>query len=323
MATPTNTHSWQPTLSVETAKVKQRLLKNIRLFFEAREVLEVETPILSCATIPDPFIEKFRVSQTAHHKILYLQPSPELPMKRLLCAGFGSIFQICKAFRGNEKGRHHNSEFTLLEWYRLGFDYQQLMLEVEQLIQLLIPSIKSTCKMTYQNIFKAFTGIDPLTANVSNLQQYTSEIIGLPIGLNNDKNSWLNLIMSQCIEPKFDKDKLYFIYDFPASQASLAKIKKHTPVAERFEVYLNGIELANGFTELQDAHEQQQRFKQEQAIYEQNFGYQPDIDQHFLDALQTGLPSCAGVALGIDRLLMILTHATHIRQVLSFPTEYA
>lgn len=296
---------------------------NIRKFFSAKNVLEVETPILSNTTIPDPHIASLKTS--LFDQTFYLQTSPEFHMKRLLAAGSGSIFQIGKAFRADELGRQHNPEFTMLEWYRIGFNAEQLMDEIDELLQYLIDA-KPAQSYSYQQIFLSALEIDPLTATAPDLRNICDKQNIVIQGLDlNDKDGWLNLLMSHCIEPKLNEYKQpYFIFDFPISQAALAKQSKaDSRVAERFEVYLHGMELANGFHELTDAVEQRQRFEN-YLLQRKKLGLEPiPMPENFLAALEHGLPECAGVALGIDRLLMIAAESASIQHMLAFAVDKA
>lgn len=296
------------------------LLANIRAFFASKNVIEVETPLLCPTTITAPYLHSFTTQYTNGNinKILYLQTSPEFAMKKLLAAGSGDIYQICKAFRNEEYGRWHNPEFTILEWYRVGFDHHQLMDEMNQLLKLTLQTDDAE-KISYEQVFLAYLQINPHTASATDLKQCAIKH-GLPkaSGIDeNDKDVWLQLLLSHCIEPNLGKDKPTFIYDYPASQAALAKLRKTNmiTVAERFEIYFNGIELANGFHELTDADEQRQRFLDDnKKRRELNLSEIP-LDEELLAALPN-IPNCAGVALGIDRLLMLLTDAKSLQDIL-------
>ena len=293
-------------------------------------MLEVETPACSSHTTTDPAIESFQLTYSGPGfptpQPLYLQTSPEFPMKRLLAAGSGAIYQICKAFRDGESGRRHNPEFTLLEWYRPDFNHHQLMDDVATLVNNLLAEPRAVEQLSYRETFKCHLDIDPHIATVTQLQQCArqhgivdAQRLNLP-----SKDGWLDLLFSHCIEPQLGQDCLSFVVDYPASQASLAKISSGTPpLAERFELYMEGMELANGFHELTDAGEQRQRFLQD--LEQRAMQGQPAVpmDQNLLAAMDARLPDCAGVALGIDRLLMQITQATHIDQVLTFPITRA
>jgi len=241
-------------------------------------------------------------------------------MKRLLVEGSGSIYQICNVFREGEAGRFHNPEFSILEWYRLDYDYQQLMDDVAALISNVSEKSPDVVKISYQDAFKSL-GINPHAATENQLADFT-EKQGISMqGLGSmSRDDWLNLLMSHVIEPGFDKEKLTFVFDYPASQASLAKVRKDKyPVAERFELYWGGVELANGFTELQDADEQRWRFNHDNQRRLKAGLEEVPVDEKFLEALAQGLPDCSGVALGLDRLLMVVSGAASIDQMMSFP----
>ncbi len=247
-------------------------------------------------------------------------------MKRLLAAGSGAIYQICKVFRNGELGRQHNPEFTLLEWYRPGFNHHQLMEDVAALINSVLPETREIEYLSYLEIFNQHLSINPHQATQTELQQCAkqhgiadAERLNLPT-----KDAWLDLLLTHRIESQLGRNRLSFVYDYPASQASLAKIRPGSPpLAERFELYMEGMELANGFHELTQANEQQQRFNQDLKQRENQGQAIVPMDKNLLAAINSGLPDCAGVALGIDRLLMQITQATDIDQTLSFPTSSA
>lgn len=316
--------SWHPSATLEALRLRADILATIRQFFAKRQVLEVETPLLCQTSVTDPFIHSLPVfpSLTKTHPY-FLQTSPEYAMKRLLAAGSGAIYQICKAFRQEELGRFHNPEFSLLEWYRPGFNHYQLMDEVDELLQIIL-KVKSAEKISYESLFQTKCHINPHTISLEKLKacckQYSIYFENNDNDNDNDnKDTWLNLLLSHYIEPTLGEDRPCFIYDFPPSQAALAKIQQ-TPIprAARFEVYFRGIELANGFYELQDAKEQRSRFIKNNQDREQ-LGHTPmSIDELFLAALEAGLPDCSGVALGIDRLMMLAAKTNHIADILSF-----
>ena len=275
--------------------------------------MEVETPLMCSASVTDPHILSIEVKPN-----YFLQTSPEYAMKRLLAAGSGCIYQITKAFRQDEAGHFHNPEFTMLEWYRVGFDHHALMHEMDALLQFTLNTLPAE-KKSYSELFHAHLQLDPHQASLQELRaaavnnnvQVETEI--------NDRDTWLQLLMSHCIEPLLGKERPCFVYDFPASQAALARIQPgNPPVAARFEVYVQGIELANGFHELQDAQEQRARFEKNLEARKQLGQPHMPIDEFFLSALAHGLPDCAGVALGIDRLAMLAVGTQRISDVLSF-----
>lgn len=320
---------WQPSATVEKLKARAELLNVVRQFFYDRDVLEVETPLMSNGTVTDVHLDAFATEFPHHHsgetKTLYLQTSPEFAMKRLLCAGSGSIFQICKSFRNEAAGRFHNPEFTMLEWYRVGFNDQELIDEIDELIQLTL-SVEPAVRMSYQQAFITLLNLDPLSASFEELRALV---------LSHSKDQWLleekdpdvllQWLFSMYVEPKLGSETTpCFVYDFPASQASLAKLNQQDPrVAHRFELYFRGVELANGFYELQDAQEQEKRFlKDNQQRVELGLPEKP-IDKLFLASLEQGLPDCSGVALGIDRLFMLQQELPHIEQAISFKVDKA
>jgi len=315
--------NWQPSASFEVTQQRARMLQKLRAFFSARDILEVDTPILSQAGSTDLHIDSFQVSVPDLNWQGYLQTSPEFPMKRLLAAGSGSIYQVCKVFRRGEQGSQHNQEFTILEWYRLDIDHHQLMKEVDELVRELLSGriqLEATQAFGYQQIFEQQLNVNPHTASVEQLKAAALKN-NCPevIGIGDNKDAWLDILMTHVIEPALPKNCPVFVYDFPVSQASLARIRDN--VAERFELYINGLELANGFHELTDANEQQQRFEEDNQHRQQQGKEQVAIDENLLAALKEGLPDCSGVALGVDRLLMLATGVERIEQVLSFSFE--
>jgi lysyl-tRNA synthetase class 2 len=305
------------------------LLAEVRSFFSEAGVMEVETPICSHFGVTDPAIESLRTRyngpSAAHGVPLYLQTSPEFPMKRLLAAGSGPIYQICRVFRDGELGSRHSPEFTLLEWYRPGFDHQMLMDEVTGLVTRLLGDNRPEQRLSYAEAFDRFLGIDPHSASRETLRQCAIHkgITGAQELELADRDGWLDLLLSHLIEPHLGQGRITFLYDYPSSQAALSRIRQGSPtVAQRFELYLEGMEIANGFHELADRVEQQRRFEADIAK-RQAQGLPPvAMDQHLLAALEAGLPDCAGVALGIDRLIMVSAGQREINQVLSFPFAF-
>ncbi len=289
----------------------------IRAFFKDKNILEVDTPILRRFSVTDPYMNALSVINPAGESQGYLQTSPEHAMKKLLCAGSGDIFQLGKMFRADECGKIHALEFTLLEWYRIGLDHFQLMDEVAEFVQKLVGK-KTVKKITYQDAFISLLGFDPFDISIELLTDKTEKLLGeLPNNLLFD--NYLSLLFSEIIEPSFDPNTLVFIYGYPESQASLAKTRQHKKnvIADRFEVYLGGMELANGFNELTDVAEHRQRFTLDNQIRRQLNYAEIEMDHDFINALEQGLPQCAGVALGVDRLLMIQQNAKDINDVLS------
>ena len=328
---------WRPSADLAVMRCRAETLNKIRLFFKDRQVLEVDTPALSHAGNPDSYIESFvcQYEGPGGSKQLYLQTSPEFAMKRLLASGSGPIYQICKAFRNEELSRLHNPEFTMLEWYRPEFDHHKLMLEVEDLLKYLglLSEDQFVLKMTYQALFERYANVDPHCAELSKLwaciHEHKINLGNQNISDNDgltgfDKDALLNVILTHVIEPELSQIPFVFVYDFPSSQASLAKIRPSSPsVAERFELYGRGVELANGFNELTDKVEQHDRFVQDQLIRKQKQQQEIEIDQYLIDALSEGLPDCAGVAIGLDRLIMLLSDKQTLKEVIAFPIERA
>lgn len=321
--------NWQASMSWQTAQKRAQIYSMIRTFFSDRNVVEVETPLMSQGTISDlhldAFATKYNFLSTAIEQTLYLQTSPEFAMKRLLASGYGDIYQLCKAFRDEPYGRFHNPEFTILEWYRLGFNYHDLMAEVEALLISTLNCLPAEY-VSYQKVFKQYTGIDPLSTTIVELKGYLNQYEKLSNWLIDveDIDTLLQFIFAECIEKNIGKNAPCFVFAFPASQACLAKINlKDVRVAERFECYFKGIELANGFSELTDADIQLERFKQDNNKRGEHGKPERPIDDRFIKALAQGLPECSGVALGIDRLLMLATGATNIEKVISFGVNRA
>ena len=308
------------------------MLARIRDFFSEHDILEVDTPALSRAATTDPSLSSFTTCfhgpGPASGETFYLHTSPEYPMKRLLAAGLGSIYQICKVFRDGESGRQHNPEFSMLEWYRTGFDHLDLMDEVERMLTGILSDIapvESVHHWTYRDLLLEFARVDAFDTSPTELKCLLQDKHNItPVGVpDTDLDAWLDLVMTHIVEPRLGKG-LVFVRDYPASQASLARLRPGTPpVAARFEVYLNGMELANGFHELADASEQRQRLELECAKRAQAHAGSVRVDEHFLAALESGLPDCAGVALGLDRLLMIAAGAECLGDVIAFPVDSA
>ena len=320
---------WRPSARLEVLRARAELLSRIRAFFRDAGVLEVETPLASAAANTDPMLDSLATRYTGPGapagRRLYLQTSPEFAMKRLLAAGSGPIYQICKAFRDGERGRLHNPEFSILEWYRPGYDHQRLMDEVEALISPLLGVTEPFQRLSYSELFQRQLGLDLLAADAARLRACAQERGGPGLAaLELDADAWLDLLLSEFIEPQLGRDRPCFVYDYPASKAALARVRPGPPpLASRFELYAEGRELANGFHELSDASEQQRRFEAE--LQRRRAAGRPlvPMDLNLLAALQQGLPDCSGVALGLDRLLMLRQELTHIDQALAFPLERA
>lgn len=329
-------------------RARAGMLARLRKFFVKRGVLEVETPLLSRAATTDPALDSFRTCWSGPQSgplsasssrfepglaqpqrtqpALYLHTSPELPMKRLLAAGSGPIYQVCKVFRDGERGRRHHPEFSLLEWYRPGWTLPALIDEVAELVRLLLDRPALALEVIdYRDLFRERLGIDPWTAAIEALRAaaWDAGLRGCE-GLELDRDGWLDLLMSQCLEPTLGRDRMTVVRGYPLSQAALARARPDDPsVAERFELYLGGMELANGFDELTDAAEQRSRFNANLDKRRADGRFEPPLDEAFLAALEFGMPASAGVALGLDRLLMCVLGADHIDAVLAFPVECA
>lgn len=303
-------------------------LQAVRRFFAARGLLEVETPQLSAAAATDVHLESLVVNAADGRLSGCLHTSPEFFMKRLLAAGSGDIWQLARVFRGSEQGRRHNPEFTLLEWYRLGWDTARLMTEVETLLRTLAaelapqrPPPAPAQRLSYREAFLRHAGFDPFVAAGAEIAAaLQARGVALPAGLAEDRETGLDLALSTLVEPAFDPARPTFLFDFPLTHAALARIRPgDPPVAERFEMFYGGMELANGFHELADPEEQAARFRADLAVRRARGLDEPPVDEYFLAALAHGLPDCAGVAVGFDRVLMCLCGAVHIDEVLAFP----
>lgn len=320
---PVQKNNWQATASQRVLEQRAEYMSRIRDFFKNRGVLEVETPLLLESTVTDPHIESISAeyqtlgSKNSNH--YYLQTSPEYAMKRLLASGCGPIYQITKAFRQGEVGRLHNPEFTMLEWYRPGFDHHQLMDELNDLL-VTVFQFPKVVRKTYGEVFATYFNINPHNITMDELQQCANKHkINVSDAAPLEINFWLNVLFTQGIEPVIANVEPVFIYDFPVSQAALAKIRhENPPVASRFELYFKGVELANGFHELQNVIEQRQRFENDLAYRKHHALPLVTMDEKLLAALEHGLPDCSGVAVGIDRLMMLALQKNTISDVISF-----
>jgi lysyl-tRNA synthetase class 2 len=317
--------SWRPTATLGALQRRAAMLAAAREFFAGRGVLEVETPVLSSAAVSDPQIESLTTQVAGMAARAYLCTSPEYAMKRLLAAGSGDIYQICKVFRDGERGRWHNPEFTLIEWYRLGFDDAALMAEVEALIGcLLAPQrLQAAERLTYSAALQRHAGVDAHAASDSDLAE-SARRHGIVCQAELDRDAKLDLLMGLVVGPRLGLERPCFICDYPASQAALARLKPGlTPVAARFELYFRGVELANGFHELVNAGEQRARFTQDLALRRARGQGEPPLDEHLLEALAAGMPDCAGVALGFDRLVALALGAPRLADAMAFTIDNA
>lgn len=322
-------NNYQPTCSIEALKARAAMYQKIRQFFAEREVLEVETPVLSQAGVTDVHLASVQVQRHIHGKLntQYLQTSPEFPMKRLLASGSGPIYQICKVFRDDEHGRKHNSEFTMLEWYRPGLDLKALMHETAELLAICLAHRFGEIRpvvLSYKHAFQDRLEINPLQATLNQLKD-TAHRVGLNLDLGDDRLGYMDLLFSHFVEPSLGFDAPVFLTDFPPEMASLAKVKQDEEgelVAARFEVYIEGLELANAYDELLDAEVLASRFDADNAERAQQGLPVIPTDQYLLAALPH-MPECSGIALGIDRLLMVVMNQVKIDQVIAFPAEIA
>ncbi|MCW8962504.1 MAG: EF-P lysine aminoacylase EpmA [Gammaproteobacteria bacterium] len=310
--------SWQPDVSLETLRLRAQWLKQIREFFDSRQVLEVETPVLSPASVPDPNIESLQTRVNQQRQ--YLQTSPELYMKRLLAAGSGPIYQISRVFRDGEIGRLHNPEFTLVEWYQPGYSQRQLIDEVTELVIGLCGlhhALTPVQLISYSELFQDHAGINPLRQDWAELDRYCqAKQLQCPVD-NDDWSVAMDWLLALVIQPAMQG--LVFVVDYPAAQASLARLDPDNPaIARRFELFINGVEMANGFEELTDAAQQRQRFMQENRDRKSMGMQEIALDEKFLAALEAGFPETSGVALGLDRLLMWKTGSEKVQEVMSF-----
>ena len=310
--------NWRPGATNSSLRQRAELLKDIRRFFDSRGVLEVETPLLAAAPVTDPHIQALAVPHPCGDGQLWLQTSPEYAMKRLLAADLGAIYQICKAFRKDEAGSRHNPEFTLLEWYRPGFDLAQLQAEALDLLAMALGQRPHEV-LSYAAAFQCYLQIDISNVDDATLVAKASAYGDWPEQA--DRSDCLDFLFATAIEPQLGRDVFTVICDYPAAQAALAQthIDEHgQQVASRFELYVDGIELANAYHELLDADEHRCRFQADLA-QRRNMGLDAvPVDEALLAALDAGLPACSGIALGLDRLLMIKLGASSIDEVLAF-----
>ncbi len=318
--------TWTPSASRDALRLRAWVNRLVREFFHARDVLEVETPILSQAGITDPNIASFSLEFSGRTdgapRTRWLRTSPEFALKRLLAAGIGDCYELGRVFRDGEAGGRHNPEFTMLEWYRDGWDHRLLIDEVAELVQsaLALVGREATLRVVaYRALYRNALGLDPFVASDAELRAALGNMVIDPAGLGRD--DWLDLLMTHRLQPRFDPAELLAVVDYPASQCALARVRAGDDghaVAERFELYLGPLELANGYNELRDAPEQAARFARDGAVRRGRGHGVPPTDAHLLASLQAGLPACAGVALGLDRLLMAMLGTGRIGDVLAF-----
>lgn len=318
----------QPVTHTQALRLRASLYTLIRKFFAERNVLEVETPILSAAGNTDPNIESFSTAFSGHvdagARERWLRTSPEFPLKRLLAAGVGDCYELGRVFRNAEAGGRHNPEFSMLEWYRIGWDHRRLMQEAVTLVEAALALVGRRAEVVVENYRQFFLDellLDPLHAPIDALREPLASYGIDPDGLNRD--DWLDLLITHVLQPAFPTDRITVIHDYPASQCALAKIRaSDPPMAERFELYLGKYELANGYHELNDATEQRARFERDNAVRRTRGQREIPVDDRLLAVLDQ-MPDCAGVALGIERLLMCLAGSDAIADVLAFPFSEA
>lgn len=318
--------AWRPSAPHRALRLRARLYALIREFFAGRGVLEVETPMLCAAGNTDPNIDSFELDFDgpchAGATRRWLRTSPEYALKRLLADGAGDCYELGHVFRNGEAGRHHNPEFTMLEWYRVGWDHQRLMGEVEALVHAALALVGRTCRVervAYRDLYGQAFGFDPFTAPVHELRRPLADVLIDGEGLERD--DWLDLLMTHRLQPGFEPGRLLFVHDFPPTQCALARLRGQgaEAVAERFEAFLGAQELANGYHELTDPVEQRARFERDLARRRVRGSRLPPPDGALLAALEHGLPDCSGVALGVDRLLMDLLGSDEIGAAIAFP----
>jgi len=313
---------WRPGASRQALEARARLLTRIRAFFAERGVLEVETPILSRSGNSDPNIRSIATEPSPRR---YLRTSPEYAMKRLLAAGLGDIYELGRVFRAGETGRHHNPEFTMAEWYRRGLGYLDLAIEVADLVRYCGEGAFDgwrTRRIAYRDLFREGLGLDPFHCSESELAACAAER-GIRAGPL-EHPEWLDLLLAEVLQPALPGECITVLYDFPPEQAALARIRPgDPPVAERFEVFLNQTELANGYQELTDADEQRRRFERENRLREVRGEETAPLAETLVAALRHGLPECSGVALGVDRLLMAVLKLDRMDAVLAFDANRA
>lgn len=326
------TADWQPTASFDALRLRAALNARIRTFFAERGVTEVETPVMSVAGNTEPNIASFSLPFSGRTdgapRTRWLRTSPEYPLKRLLAAGFGDCYELGRVFRDGEAGGRHNPEFTMLEWYRLGWDHRALVEETAAVINAALSLVDRQVPLVqvrYRDLYRERLGVDPMNATDSELRDALGDVVIDPQGLTRD--DWLDLLMTHRLQPDFRDDRMLAIHDYPASQCALARLRDdgdgQPPVAERFELYLGPLELANGYHELSDPVEQGARFDRDRRIREHRGDAVPPRDERFLASLAAGLPHCAGVALGIDRLMMAMLGTDRIADVLAFDFAHA
>ena len=321
----------RPTASWERLRLRARLLQGLRRFFDERSFLEVETPLLSRDTVVDRHIDPLSVvlfddpCQPEAGRRMWLQTSPEFALKRLLASGGERIYQVAKAFRAGERGKLHNPEFTLAEWYRVGDSMEDGMQLLADLVCQLLP-VSGVDRLSYRDAFRQHLGIDPHTASVRELAAIASsrDVVVPQRMSDSDRDDWLDLLLTERVQPHLGQERPLIVFDYPASQAALSRVRhEQPPVAERFELFLEGIELANGYHELLDAAVLRERNRLANAQRRADGKYELPEESRLLHAMQRGLPPCTGVALGFDRLVMLAARAEQLSEVIAFPIDRA
>lgn len=320
---------WRPAADLEVLRWRAAMLERVRAYFVSQEVLEVQTPVLSAAAASDPQIQSI-VARPASGDLRFLHTSPEFPMKRLLASGFGDCYQVCPVFRDGEAGRLHNPEFTMIEWYRLDFGVAEMQQDVDRLFRVACGELRSfppSHTLTWQEAIAGGSGLDPRNADVTELRSTLATRGIEPSNADGwERDDWLDLMMGALVGPGLGHDAPVFVRDYPSSQASLARLRAlpdGSSVAERFELYVDGLELANGFRELGDALEQRRRFEQDRETRRRRGRVEYPLDERLLAALEHGLPDCAGVALGFDRLVMAAFRLPSLESAMAFPAGRA
>ena len=322
---------WQPSAGLDALRLRARLNAAVRAFFAERGVLEVETPVLSVAGNTEPniasFVSDFSGRTDGAPRTRWLRTSPEYPLKRLLAAGLGDCYELGRVFRDGEAGGRHNPEFTMLEWYRVDWNHERLLDEVAELVRVALALVGRDAglrRIAYRDLYRERLQFDPVLAPEAELRNALGDVQVAPEGLTRD--DWLDLLMTHRLQPSFDAGEMLAVHDWPATQAALARLRdtgEGFAVAERFELYLGTFEIANGYHELCDAGEQRGRFERDLATRRARGAPQPPLDERLLAALAHGLPACAGVALGVDRLLMAMLDTRRIADVLAFDFQGA
>ena len=312
---------WRPGAGIEALRLRARVLRAIRAYFDAQGVLEVETPALCSRTVTDPSIESLQARDRTG-RVWHLQTSPEFAMKRLVAAGSGSIYQVTRAYRDGERGRHHNPEFTILEWYRVGFDHHLLIEDIDALLDGVLGPCPSR-RMTFREAFSLHLDLDPFAASMAEIHDACRSHGFASRAASATRDDCLDYLLATQVQPALGPGRVYLL-DFPASQAALARVRTDDPpVAERFELYVEGIEIANGYHELRDAVELRGRMRRDAEMRSEAGRPVPEPDERLLAAHEAGLPACAGVAVGLDRLIMLAGRYRTLRDVLAFPADIA